>query len=101
MAEAPAFLQRVDRRAKGDFVINGPLLPGQVAEGETLMCVHCQKHWRVRPGSGMQRGWCGRCGGPTCGKKACETRCTPFEKAIEMMEARGRLLEKAAEALRQ
>jgi len=93
LRKAPAFLQYTAARGrvKGHFEINGPLLPGQVAEGDTLMCTHCQKHWRLKPGSGMQRGWCGRCGGPTCGKQKCETSCVPFEKAIELMESKNKL----------
>ena len=98
--KAPAFLQHTSKRIAGHFQIDGPLLPGQVAEGDTAMCVHCQRHWRIRPGSGMQRGFCSRCSGPTCGKQACDTRCVPFEKAIERMESIGRLRAKAEEMLR-
>lgn len=89
-AKAPAFLQHTALRGKvkGQFTIAGPLLPGQVAEGETLMCIHCQKHWMIRPGSGMARGWCSNCDGPTCGKLKCETECVYFEKSIEIQEGR-------------
>lgn len=75
-----------------------PVLGNQ--DGETLMCAHCQFHWIVKPGSGMKRGWCFNCGGPTCGKKHCEEHCVPFERAIEIMEQRGRLLEAAEQALK-
>lgn len=71
-------------------MVTGPL---GVVEGETVMCVHCQRHWKVEPGSGRRRGYCLNCNGPTCGKQACETSCVPFEKAIEEQEARGRLME--------
>lgn len=62
-----------------------------VEEHDTLMCVHCQFIWKVQPGSGRVRGWCMRCSGPTCGKKPCESRCVPFERAIEEQERRIRL----------
>lgn len=89
--KAPAYLQRTAAkgRVKGQIEISGPLLPGQVPEGETSMCVHCQFHWVIKPGSGMQRGFCLKCNGPTCGKEACETICVPFEKMIENMEKLG------------
>ena len=44
IAKAPAFLQHTLTRVAGHFEIIGPLLPGQVAEGDTAMCVHSQKH---------------------------------------------------------
>lgn len=60
------------------------------AEGDMLQCVHCQYMWRVQPGSGVQRGWCSRCKGPTCGiKQVCETSCRPYMKMIEQIEAQG------------
>ena len=90
LRKAPAFLQHTKVRGgvKGHFSIVGTLLPNQEPEGDTAMCAHCQKHWRIRPGSGMKRGFCMNCNGPTCGKKHCEEHCVPFEKAIERMEAR-------------
>lgn len=88
LGDAPAFLQNtaVKGRVKGHFFIAEP--GALVVEGETQMCAHCQKHWRIRPGSGISRGYCTNCDGPTCGKLECETRCVPFEKAIEIMEGR-------------
>ena len=75
----------------GPYAGNAPQRPGHAAEtGETLMCVHCQKHWIIKPGSGMKRGFCGNCAGPTCGKQQCEEHCVPFEKAIEQTEAQAR-----------
>ena len=53
------------------------------------MCVHCQMHWIIQPGSGMQRGFCLSCDGPTCGKQNCEENCTPFMKTIEALERGG------------
>ena len=46
-------------------------------EYDTVQCVHCQRHWKVVPGSGRKRGWCFKCGGVTCGSKHCET-CIPL-----------------------
>jgi hypothetical protein len=81
-------LVRSVRRPAGYVETTDPVAGNQ--GGETLMCVHCQKHWIVQPGSGMQRGFCLNCDGPTCGKQHCEEHCVPFEKAIEQAEARGR-----------
>lgn len=86
--QAPAFLQHTVRRPKGYIIITDP--DASTIEADTLQCAHCQKHWRVIPGSGRQRGYCLNCDGPTCGKEKCETTCIPFEKAIEASEARGR-----------
>jgi len=60
---------------------------GTRIEGDTLQCTHCGCHWVVQPGSGIQRGWCLNCGGPTCGSRQCDV-CVPLEKQIEMMEAK-------------
>lgn len=103
----PPVLERSVRRPAGYVEVTGPPVitnpfgpyagssavePGESAAetGETLMCVHCQKHWIIKPGSGMQRGFCFNCDGPTCGKQHCEEHCVPFEKAIEQSEAQGR-----------
>ena len=61
-------------------------------DGETVSCCHCQIVMMIRPGSGIKRGFCFRCNAVTCGKKGCMVKCVPFERAIEEMEARGRLL---------
>ena len=89
VGQAPAFLQHTVKSPKGYMITTGPL--GVEDEGETLMCAHCQMHWKIEPGSGHVRGFCLNCNGPTCGKELCEIRCIPFEKAIEEMEAKGRL----------
>jgi hypothetical protein len=85
----PATLAHTTRKPKGYFTITGPM--GMEDEGETLMCVHCQMHWQVKPGSGTKRGYCMRCNGPTCGRRPCEKRCVPFERALEQIETKGRL----------
>ena len=55
-----------------------------VVESDTLMCTHCGRHFRVKPGSGTLRGFCGRCNGPTCGESCME--CLPVEKRLEIAE---------------
>ncbi len=65
--------------------------PDGVQEWDTLMCIHCQYHWRVMPGSGRQRGWCNSCNGALCGKEQCMTVCAHFMKQIEAVEAKGRI----------
>ena len=30
-------------------------------EGETHQCCHCGKHWQIKPGSGITRGFCIKC----------------------------------------
>lgn len=68
------------RRPAGHIIVVSP--DGRPEEHDTLQCVHCMKHWRVIRGSGRRRGWCGNCGGPTCGAQDCETRCAPFEAKV-------------------
>ena len=84
----PPVLVNSVRRPAGYVEITDPIAGNQ--GGDTLQCDHCQKHWIVQPGSGMKRGFCLKCNGPTCGKQRCETRCVPFEKELEQIEARGR-----------
>ncbi len=60
-------------------------------EFDTLMCIHCQYHWRVIPGSGRKRGWCVSCNGALCGKEQCMKVCAHFMKQIEAIEAKGRV----------
>lgn len=61
-------------------------LCGELKRGETLSCVHCQAIWVVRPGSGIQRGYCGNCGGYHCGAPACR-ECVHWERKVENIEA--------------
>jgi hypothetical protein len=75
--------QHTARKAAGHVVICGD---GPLVEHDTLCCVHCRRHWVVEPGSGIKRGWCRRCGGPTCGAEKCETVCEPFEFWLDEVE---------------
>ena len=62
---------------------------GHKIEGETRQCIHCQYTWEYRPGSGVVRGYCGRCHGFVCARDECikkqieltgnTTDCLPFE----------------------
>ena len=60
---------------------------GRTVEHDAMQCVHCQRTWRFIRGSGRERGWCARCGGVTCGSKACMD-CLHFERRAELAEAR-------------
>ena len=65
--------------------------PGKATdEGETLSCSHCQYTWIVKPGSGNKRGWCFKCNKPVCGKMLCNKRCEPWEKHMEIVEAKAK-----------
>ena len=85
--KAPVLLERTAHRVSSSFEITGPLIPGQEARGDMLQCVHGGEHWVVRPGSGITRGFCFNCNGPTCGSPKCD-QCLPFEKAMEIAEGR-------------
>lgn len=106
-SKAPAFLQftSIDRRGRrrsigGTLIFfEDPLTEAQRAphnspsdgqQAETRSCVHCQRNWIIRPGSGIHRGYCMSCDGLTCGKFLCETRCKPIEKWAEEEERLGR-----------
>lgn len=69
--------------------------PGKkLVEIDTITCCHCQAVVRLNKADGTKLSpppYCLRCTAfqcPTCGAKG---TCTPFEKAIEAMEARDRL----------
>ena len=72
----------------GYLIITGP---DGTLERDTLQCVHCNKHYIVRPGSGKRRGWCTLCAGTTCGEEAC-LPCIPFERKLDAFERRERLV---------
>lgn len=71
-----------DRRASGHFEVIGWW--GEVQEGDTLSCVHCQATWVKQRGSGKLRGFCQKCSGFVCGPGCAE--CVPWERKIENME---------------
>lgn len=78
------------QRAAGAILFDGGSQSEWTVIGETLMCVHCGKHWMIQPGSGNERGFCLNCMGPTCGGQKCFD-CVPMERMLEIMEAKGRV----------
>lgn len=89
-------LRQTVRRPHGYLVSAGD--DGAV-ERDTLQCVHCNCHFTVQPGSGTERGFCGRCFGPTCGRGGCDV-CIPFERKLEEIERRDALRRSVEEAMR-
>lgn len=82
-------------RPQGYGIITDPDARGGVAiEFDTFTCKHCQRVTIVRPGESATNcgGWCGSCAAPICGVCADLGVCTPWEKQMEKMEARDRLL---------
>jgi len=86
-----AYILRLAQRHAAGALIQVNLEDDRGTTKDTQLCVHCGMHWVPRRGSGRRRGWCWRCTGATCGKQACETRCVPMERMIELLEARGRV----------
>lgn len=85
------------KAAKG-FILYTDLNDGKrLFEGDMRQCVHCQMVWTYKPGSGKLRGFCWRCGGHTCGKRACMD-CYPAEKRVEDIEALARRVKGSIEA---
>ena len=65
---------------------------GRTVTCSTFTCCHCNTVTIVEQSARAEDcgGFCLRCMEPTC--KACATNgCTPFERELERMEARGRL----------
>lgn len=58
---------------------------GELTEGQTISCVHCQLSWMLVKGSGRVRGFCTNCMGYVCGPACME--CIPAERKIENLEA--------------
>jgi len=59
---------------------------GSMVEHDTQQCVHCGRHWEVKPGSGKMRSYCSKCNGHTCGAPACVRHCRPYEQQIDDAE---------------
>ena len=81
------------RKAQGYAVIADPNAP--VRECDTFTCVHCQRIVFVQPKCDPSDagGFCRLCYSHICGPCADKGRCDPFERRLERMEARGRLLQ--------
>lgn len=67
---------------------------GHVEETDTFTCTHCNQVVFVKPATDPTEmgGFCLSCMRHICGPCADLGRCTPFEKKIEQMEARERLM---------
>ncbi len=64
---------------------------GNVVVEEVLVCAHCQ-HIYKKPGPKDPAGFCHMCFKPVCLACGAKDKCDPFEKKLERMEARARLL---------
>jgi len=78
-------------RALGHVEVSGP---SGTTVYETFTCCHCNEIHRVPPANAKEMAFCHKCGARECVPcaKKLGGRCTPFEKRIEAMEARGRML---------
>ena len=74
-------------RTAGAILTDGDSGSGWTQTADTLQCCHCNTHWIIHPGSGIERGWCLKCMGPTCGLSRCY-QCTPFEQVLDEWERR-------------
>jgi hypothetical protein len=73
--------EKFEAHAGGALIVDGQ----EVAS--TLRCVHHGGHFVSKRGSGIRRGFCMKCMGPTCGEPACDL-CVPLEVQLEVMEGR-------------
>jgi len=80
------------RRPQGYAIWTGP--EGPPVEQDTFTCVHCNTVVFVTPKTPLEDlgGWCGMCSKPVC-KHCAGKGCTPFEKRLEEIERRERLLQ--------
>lgn len=58
---------------------------------ETLTCAHCQRVY-PKPGPSDPVGFCHQCFSPVCLGCGKIDKCDPFEKKLERLEQRARLL---------
>lgn len=72
-------------RPKGTGILMDPDRPHE-QQSDYRQCVHCQKVWKVEPGSGRLRGFCGKCNGPVCGPMCLECN-GGIEKMNDDLEA--------------
>ena len=70
-----------ERNAHGGILSDGREI------ASTLQCVHHGGHFVSVKGSGIRRGFCLRCMGPTCGAPECDV-CVPLEKQLEIIEGK-------------
>lgn len=72
-------------REAGLITVFSPDKDRPILETPTLQCVHCGRHWQVRPGSGKTRGFCSNCNGPVCGPSC--AKCVPQEQMLDNIES--------------
>lgn len=83
------------RNPDGYMIITDPDARGGVAlECDTVRCAHCQRIVPIKPGASASDagGFCMRCAAAICGPCADHGKCVPFERKLEQMERRDRLL---------
>lgn len=81
----------MSRREQG--VAEWTYAAGRIVARPTLTCAHCNRVTIIEQGAKAEDcgGFCLKCMAPTC--TGCTGKgCTPFERELERMEARGRLL---------
>jgi hypothetical protein len=81
------------QRQQGAAILTTP--DGRSVEMATYTCAHCNSIHRLQDELGQKLdpgGFCMQCFAQICGPCADDGRCTPFEKVLLQMEARGRLL---------
>ena len=64
---------------------------GRVTVVETLTCAHCSAIYR-KPAVGEISGFCTMCMKPVCVVCGSRTTCDPFERKLERLESKDRLL---------
>lgn len=87
-----AALTRITNRRAGYGTLTAAR--GLIYESDTATCAHCNYVWVVRSSKGTDAdpgGWCAMCSALIC-KNCAGKSCTPFERRLEAMEARGRML---------
>jgi len=78
------------RTPGGYLTITDP--DAQLYEQDTFTCIHCNGIVRVEPGNTVTDfAWCRQCMKPVCERERCQTRCQPWERQLEIQEARGKL----------
>lgn len=79
------------RSQQGAALLTTP--DGRTVEMSTITCAHCNSVHRLVDQLGRKLdpgGFCMQCFQPICRGCADDGRCTPFEKRLQQMEARGR-----------
>lgn len=69
--------------------------PGKATlEADTFTCCHCNGIVSVRPFAPASEagGWCARCAKPICGPCADKGTCRPFEKWLDEVEKKARIV---------